>query len=250
MTDDTGKTDRIWAYVHGQMSRRERKDMERSLQEDPELRQALEDVKQADSTLRALMPIAEWQEEELPDRILQSIEADSKKAARDARRESGTAALRRLIDMFRVPQFRLAPLAVATAVALLLLVCMPYFTRDPIRWDSPEFVPMEYRGDPAQGPGVYTRADAKACLSLVKKALGNEIERSRGIDGRWRLSFRFDELPKGKFIVRVTARGAAPERVEEWTLDCEDLGAYESEVQALARRIVSVLGADSGEKTP
>jgi len=222
---------KLWAYVHGQLSDGDRRTLEAQLNEDAELQKEVLRVEQLDRLLRDRLAAAVAAQAEMEDRILEAIEADE---------------LRTKVP----PWWKRRAFAGILAVAALLLILAgaPLYLRGPVAWEPLQFAPLEYRGDPDRQHDRYTREDAEACFRAFKGALADAFEEAGSVRVTPRpvIAFSVRELPRGRLVIEVTVRcdsGSPPFLI---TREVGSVGEFEAAADAMAAEVmVSAVAQDA-----
>lgn len=238
MKEDT-PIERIWAYVHGEMEVSERVAIEQAAAEDPELAAELERLESLNANLRQLIPLAEWTDQELEDRVLEALEQDL-----PDEEEAGRPAAEPIA--FPTPGIDISAWAIrlwstgiaAAAASLFIFGGVVHHLNGPIGWSQPEFAVTQYRG---ADEFLYSMEDAATCLSALKKALHDEYTRLAPGKTRWQLRFRFGETPATKLKVEIHATDGRPAPVRQWAEEYDSVAGCLAGSGELAKRVAGDL---------
>ena len=260
--ENGGRSEKSWRYVHREMDERERREFERLMSTDKELRQETDKIRQINSSLRELMPLTEQTEETLADQLLREWESSTNKTSSNTRNKvwaSLMEGIRNMLEGWRWQPHVLRSLA-AVAATVLLVVGIQAYLAGPLEWMRPEIdFGVQYRGEgePPRTPG-YTREDVLKLHGALRRSVEKYYAGMKGTEhprswlrwgSKWRLTAKYQELPGGGTQVQVTLYSSQPRTlVKEWSNYYPDLRSFGYEVDELGDQIVKELVASESEK--
>jgi len=242
MSDNTGKSDRIWAYVNHQMEESERADMEKTMRRDPALATEVDAVRLLDRELHTFLPRAQRPAAELEDLILTAMDRDGLEAAPVASADRPRPGWWQRHSL--QPNSFLWTSSLLAAAALLVAIVLPITMQGPVRWESAQFVPLQYRtADPAVKTSVYSRADATRCMKELRGRVRARCEQQAEQIPRPKpaISLTFVELDAGQFSITVAMSDRTGNVRKEWSEVYTDPGSFVAQADVLADEIVDSL---------
>ncbi|MGE4489627.1 MAG: anti-sigma factor [Kiritimatiellales bacterium] len=225
--------DRIWAYLHNELSAEEKAAFRRVLKNDPALRQAVEHSRAVDSELKALLPAfdKEIPVDNLEDLLLTAWDEEHPEYGDDA----PPARSSRRILYFAAP--------LAAAAALALIVSLPMQT-GPIHWQRIVTGTAPQLRGTEQNTLFYTPADLKQLGSTLSQAIDNAYpDRGKSVTD-WVLQIHLQELAEGALTVEVSGYPSSdPARSRVWNESFQTLENFRTEVPTFGKRIADDLAA-------
>lgn len=238
--------DKMWAYVHGELTGEERAELDRDIQNRPELGAELDTVRHMDRRMQTLMRLPYLAEERLTDRIIDAFDRDQADSSRFRLIRFPAAR-----TVLRHPAFGVA---LAAAACMLIVLGAHYRVRDAISWTGPEYLPMRYRGFTGAHDPAYTRQDANRCLEALKTGVGKAHREQiagtcRLAPVRWRLAFRFQEIVEEALLIEIRAyKPQATEPARTWSGHYADVASFLGDVERLSSEITADLAVVKLEK--
>jgi hypothetical protein len=243
----------IWAYLHGELDEAGRHALEQGLSTDAGLRAQLERARRLDLLVREALPRlvgADGQADAdaaLAEEALAAWEREQPAAATPV----PNPAPARWPRAYRFSQFRRPALGIAglAAAALLILAVSPaWMAPRGLRWETPTFVPLAYRGavEPAGAPALDPGAAQRCQQALVAALARATASRGQTLPSGLALSLRLQELRNGAFSVCVQARLRSGRAVGEWSGDFSCMEAFTGQVDSSAAAMAEELDMLSG----
>ena len=182
-------TEKIWAYLHGEMDESEVKEILALARHDDKLARLIEERKRLNTFLHSSLQILPRSVEEL---------------ARDMQVEVEPAPSRQRPLLLFPSWTRAAQLAAACLVALLVLqVAIP---RGPVHWGATQVVLLETTRSVDEVASVkrFNGRDVKQACAALQKAITDEYGGRSGPENvRWDLRMSVIEFAGGKFEVSI-----------------------------------------------
>ena len=210
--DQCSEEERIWAYLHDELSAAERDAVDHVIASDPELAHRMTASRRLDASLRELLPVADETDEQLVHRIAQSLDTPGGIAIAPAPEDRKPhLGLLRPRHRNSGHGLRYWPWNMLLAAAALLLICLGVFTHfpGPIAADRIDYRPLQYRQADSPRP-VYSRPDANRCGSqlaaAIESAYRKRTDMLRFSRPQWDLQVVFAELAGNRFTIQLEAR--------------------------------------------
>jgi len=218
--------DKIWPYLHGELSEQEKKAFEQALDTDELLFQALEERKKSHAHLREAPE--EEDNEELIDALLERWEAEHPEY-----QEKPTFSRGNIIKMS-------IPLATAAAAAFVL-VSAPWRS-ETIRWQKTHFGTQPQFRDGALGASLYSGSDLKQIDKLIRRELENELLFLKYDGMKWRLQLQIQETAGGNILVEISGHPEQNSEISKiWKNDFQSLEKLKIEAPAWTEHIAAEL---------
>ncbi|MCF7817099.1 MAG: hypothetical protein K9M54_04390 [Kiritimatiellales bacterium] len=231
----TSPADQIWAYLHNELAPEQKERFEQALQNDPGLRDALEECQATHTELASLLPLLDTageSDDQLEERLLAEWETEHPEYA-----ERSVQTPRRNILRFTLP------LAAAAAAALILLA-LPW-NPGPVRWQRTAYgTAPQLRGQPAEQPH-YTRAELKQTSRELQEAIESRLADA---PGRWVLQISLQELAAGSLSVEISGHPRADaNRSSHWSQSFQTLELFRANIPLLGKQVADDLVAQDGQ---
>ena len=256
---DQTTDERIWSYVLGGMDDQERKDMERSMQDDETLREQVRKAEQARRLYSTLIPFVDTDVETdtLVEKIVRGWEqSDTTFHANPSAGKEGAPQPSRGIDskpLTRSPTPFLRRTLVAMAACLMILISIPsFFSPDTLEWMEPQLVVLKQKGPGSdQTVSVYSTETFEILSSELREIINQEYEKRRTEfwwspwfrwQSDWRLQIQIHELYEGILQAEVAAYGDDPSSpLRAWMEYAESIDSFRSRVQSFGTEIATSL---------
>lgn len=227
--------DQIWAYLHGELSSGERERFEQALQNDPDLRDVLEECRATHAKLQSLLPLIDTageSDDQLEERLLAEWETEHPEYA-----EIPVQTPRRNILRFTLP-------LAAAAAAAIVLFALPW-NPGPVRWQRTAYgTAPQLRGQPAEQPH-YTRAELKQTSRELQEAIESRLADA---PGRWVLQISLQELAAGSLSVEISGHPRTDaSRASHWNQSFQTLELFRANIPLLGKQVADDLVAQDGQ---
>ena len=276
---DQTTDERIWSYVLGGMNDQDREAMERSMQDDPALRDRVKKAEQAGQMYRTLIPCIDTDVDmdTLVEKIIKGWEQSEGINHTGPSDVQGTA-LRPSAPVESTPPKQASTPFVrrtllAMAACMVVLVSIPsLFAPDTLEWMEPRLVVLKYKGwsstntialtnvyDETSTKARYTKETFAALSSELRTIIKREYATHRAKSvwntwlrwhADWRLQIQIQELFDGILQVQVAAYGEDPlSPTGTWMEYAESVDSFRSQIQSFGTKVAKELARLNHEPT-
>ncbi len=224
--------DQIWAYLHNELSPEDIAAFELALENDAELREALEARRLIHGDLEHLLPILTQDDAE--DNVLEAQLLEEWEAEHPEFREPDTAQQREPNRVIRL----LIPLA---AAAVILLVAMP-LRPSPIDWERTIFGAAPQLRGQLNIQAHYSSSELKGIERALRLAIETEIKQLPEPAEPWQLKIQIQELAAGAIMIELSGHPAdRPDESRIWTLNFPELETCIAGLPAVGKQVAGEL---------
>lgn len=221
----TAPADQLWAYLHNELTPEEKKLFEQAVQNNPVLRQKLNEYKTTREQLKNVLPLL-TDEENLDKHLEENLLAEWQSEHPEYAERPAQSPTRKIL------RFTL-PLAAAAAAAILFaLPSAPIHWQNTIYGSAPQL-----RGQPITKTH-YTRAELKQASRELQDAVNDACSQPE----RWTLQISLQELADGALAVEVSGHLRGNSGVSKiWNRNFNALETFRREIPSFGKQIADNL---------
>jgi anti-sigma factor RsiW len=219
----TKPENQIWAYLHNELPPEKKELFEQALENDPDLRVALEESRAMHKDLEYALPrfsTEEGTDDQLEEQLLAEWEAEHPEYA-----EVPALNPRRKILQFTLP------LAAAAAAVILLSLSLQ---TGPVQWQRTAYGTPPQLRDQSNAQARYSRAQLKEIDQKFKQAVESASQHAE----QWILQVSLQELTDGALAIEISGYPRhKPDSPKTWSEHYQSLEEFHDNIPVLAKQI-------------